>query len=179
MVADAQLAAGAAQGAVVAFMNPGGVRADIIPGAGGNVTYNQLFTTQPFGNVMTTLTLTGAQIDQLLEQQWSDPTRQDPAVSQGFSYSWSQSAPAGSKVDIGSIKINGIAIDPQQSYRVQVNNFIAGGGDGFTVLTQGSNRVGGKVDVDVLESYFASASPVAVPALNRITRSPDVCSGAA
>lgn len=173
VVADAQLAAGAAQGAVVAFMNPGGVRADIIPGAGGNVTYNQLFTTQPFGNVMTTLTLTGAQIDQLLEQQWSDPTRAKILqVSQGFSYSWSQSAPAGSKVDIGSIKINGIAIDPQQSYRVQVNNFIAGGGDGFTVLTQGSNRVGGKVDVDVLESYFASASPVAVPALNRITRLP-------
>ncbi|AXT48740.1 bifunctional metallophosphatase/5'-nucleotidase [Chromobacterium rhizoryzae] len=173
VVADAQLAAGAAQGAVVAFMNPGGVRADIIPGAGGNVTYNQLFTTQPFGNVMTTLTLTGAQIDQLLEQQWSDPSKvKILQVSKGFSYSWSQAAPAGNKVDIASIKINGIAIDPSASYRVQVNNFIAGGGDGFTVLTQGGNRVGGGVDVDVLESYFAGASPVAVPALNRITRLP-------
>lgn len=173
VVADAQLAAGAAQGAVVAFMNPGGVRADIIPGAGGNVTYNQLFTTQPFGNVMTTLTLTGAQIDQLLEQQWSDPSKvKILQVSKGFSYSWSQAAPVGNKVDIASIKINGIAIDPLASYRVQVNNFIAGGGDGFTVLTQGGNRVGGGVDVDVLESYFVGASPVAVPALNRITRLP-------
>ncbi|XLM19784.1 5'-nucleotidase C-terminal domain-containing protein, partial [Chromobacterium piscinae] len=122
------------QGAVVAFMNPGGIRADLVPAADGSVSYKQIYTVQPFGNTMLTMKLTGEQIDRLLEQQWSDPAqRKMLQVSSGFSYSWSKSAPVGSKVDIGSITINGVPIDPKASYTVQVNNFIGGGGDGFTV----------------------------------------------
>ncbi|WP_239690939.1 bifunctional metallophosphatase/5'-nucleotidase [Chromobacterium sphagni] len=173
VIADSQLAAGREQGAVAAFMNPGGIRADIAPAAGGGVSYQQIYTVQPFGNTMMTMTLTGQQIDQLLEQQWSNPTQPKILqVSAGFSYEWSQSAPAGNKVDISSIKINGVAIDPQAAYRVQVNNFIAGGGDGFTVLTKGGNRVGGVVDVNALEDYFQTRPMVAVPQLNRIIQRP-------
>ncbi|KUM03251.1 5'-nucleotidase C-terminal domain-containing protein [Chromobacterium subtsugae] len=173
VVADAQLAAGQAQGALAAFMNPGGVRADILSGGDGSVSYKQLYTVQPFGNTMMTMDLTGQQIDQLLEQQWSNPAQPKMLqVSAGFSYAWSQSAPAGSKVDIASIRINGLAVDPRQVYRVQVNNFIAGGGDGFTVLTQGANRVGGGVDVDVLVDYFQARARVDAPPLNRIVQLP-------
>ncbi|AUH50401.1 bifunctional metallophosphatase/5'-nucleotidase [Chromobacterium sp. ATCC 53434] len=173
VIADAQLLAGAGQHAVAAFMNPGGIRADLAPDASGNVNYKQVYTVQPFGNTMMTMDLTGAQIDQLLEQQWSASAQPKMLqVSAGFSYSWSASAPVGSKVDIASIRINGVQVDPAASYRVQVNNFLAGGGDGFTVLTRGVNRVGGDVDTDVLVQYFSQRSPVAVPTLNRIVNLP-------
>lgn len=165
VIADAQLAATADPafgGAVVAFMNPGGIRADLTyPQSGtegdGKVTYGKAFTVQPFGNSLVTMTLTGEQIDLLLEQQFNNPASGQNRilqVSKGFTYSWSASAPVGSKVDIASIKIDGKPIDPKGTYRVTVNSFLADGGDNFAVLTQGTNRLGGAQDVDALEAYF-------------------------
>ena len=184
VIADAQLAATAPAGfgeAVVAFMNPGGIRADLTyasspAGEGdGNVTYGEMFTVQPFGNNLVTLTLTGAQIDTLLEQQFDNPTVGQTRilqVSAGFTYSWTASAPTGSKVDIASIMINGVPIDPSATYRVTVNSFLADGGDNFSVLPQGTDRLGGAVDTDAFEAYFQAHSPVAPGPQNRITRLP-------
>ena len=170
VIADAQLAATSPPlfgGAVVAFMNPGGIRTDI---AAGDVTYGELFAVQPFSNVMTVLTCTGAQIDALLEQQFA--TGNILQVPDGFTYSWSASAPVGSKVDIASIKIDGVAISPLTNYRVAMNNFLATGGDGFSVFTQCTNPLGGEIDLDVLVTYFEANSPVAPGPQNRITRIP-------
>jgi 5'-nucleotidase len=181
VIADAQLEntkPASEGGALVAFMNPGGIRADLvynqISGSEqpGEVTYGEMFTVQPFGNNLVTLDLTGAQIDTLLEQQFDNPAvgqNRILQVSNGFSYTWSQSAPTGSKVDIASITINGAAIDPNATYRVTVNSFLADGGDNFSVLKQGTNRLGGAVDTDALEAYFKSFSPVAPGPQNRIT----------
>ncbi|HSO13251.1 MAG TPA: bifunctional metallophosphatase/5'-nucleotidase [Anaerolineales bacterium] len=179
VIADAQLAATADPafgGAVVAFMNPGGIRADLTyasstAGEGnGNVTYGEAFTVQPFGNSLVTMTLTGAQIDTLLETQWV--VNRVLQVSNGFTYKWSLSAPVGSKVDIASIMINGMPIDPNGSYRVTVNSFLADGGDNFLVLKNGTDRLGGEVDTDALEKYFAANSPVAPGPQNRIVQIP-------
>ena len=184
VIADAQLDATDDPGfgdAVAAFMNPGGIRADLTyagssAGEGdGNVTYGEMFTVQPFGNSLVTLTLTGTQIDTLLEQQFDNPSpgsNRILQVSDGFTYTWSQSAPTGSKVNISSISINGVPIDPSASYRVTVNSFLADGGDGFSVLLQGTNRLGGAVDTDALEAYFAASSPVSPGPQNRITAAP-------
>ena len=172
VIADAQLAATAPAGfgeAVAAFMNPGGIRAELtyagsVAGEGdGNVTYGEAFTVQPFGNSLVTMTLSGAQIDQLLEQQFDNPTAGQNRilqVSNGFSYSWSASAATGSKVDPSSIRLNGVPVDPNGAYRITVNSFLAEGGDNFTVLTQGTNRLGGAVDLDALVDYFGANSPV-------------------
>ena len=180
VIADAQLQATAPAGfgdAVAAFMNPGGIRADFTyagsaAGEGdGNVTYGESFTVQPFGNSLVTLTLTGAQIDTLLEQQFvgcGQTANRILQVSAGFEYAWSASGPACNKVDPQSIRINGIMVMPGASYRVTVNSFLADGGDNFAVLTQGTNRLGGAVDTDALESYFASSSPLAPGPRNRI-----------
>jgi 5'-nucleotidase len=175
VIADAQLAATAPAGfgeAVVAFMNPGGIRADLTyPPSGseqpGEVTYGESFTVQPFGNSLVTMTLTGAQIETLLEQQFllDDRILQ---VSNGFTYEWSASAAEGDKVDPGTIKINGVTVDPNGSYRVTVNSFLADGGDRFPVLVAGTNRLGGAVDTDALEAYFVANSPVAPGPQNRI-----------
>jgi len=179
VIADAQLEATNDPGfgeAVVAFMNPGGIRADLTyagspAGEGdGNVTYGEMFTVQPFGNSLVTMTLTGTQIDTLLETQWV--VNRVLQVSNGFTYQWSISAPVGSKVDIASIMINGVPVDPNGSYRVTVNSFLADGGDGFAVLVQGTNRLGGDVDTDALEKYFVANSPVAPGPQNRITQIP-------
>lgn len=185
VIADAQLEATNDPGfgeAVVAFMNPGGIRADLTyasstAGEGdGNVTYGEMFTVQPFGNSMVTMTLTGAQIETLLEQQFNGCGIQNSnrilQVSNGFTYSWSSSAPACSKVDPATIKINGVTVDPAAAYRVTVNSFLADGGDNFTVLKDGTDRLGGEVDTDAFEKYFAANSPVAPGPQNRITWTP-------
>jgi 5'-nucleotidase len=183
VIADAQLYATAPAGlgnAVVAFMNPGGIRADFTyasSGAGegdGNVTYGEAFTVQPFGNSLVTMTLTGAQIEQLLEQQFMGCPNNQPfnrvlQVSAGLEYAWNAAGPACDKVDPQTIRVDGLAIDLTAGYRVTVNSFLADGGDNFTVLTQGTNRLGGAVDTDALEDYFAAFSPVAPGPRNRIT----------
>ena len=183
VIADSQLAATADPafgGAVVAFMNPGGIRADLTYAASGsegdgNVTYGEAFTVQPFGNSLVTMTLTGTQIDALLEQQATaggDGLGRTLQISHTLTYTWNASAPNGSKVDIASIMINGVPIDPSASYRVTVNSFLADGGDGFAVLLQGTDRLGGEVDLDALVTYFENNSPVAPGPQNRITLIP-------
>ncbi|MPZ52713.1 MAG: bifunctional metallophosphatase/5'-nucleotidase [Acidimicrobiia bacterium] len=181
LIADSQLAATASSStgeAVVAFMNNGGVRTDegfLFAASGsegdGSVTYAEAFTVQPFGNSLVTMTLTGAQIDELLEQQFpgNDPAEWEILhVSEGFSYTWDGSGASGDKVDPTSIMINGTPIDLGAEYRVTVNNFLAGGGDGFTILPEGTDQLGGDVDVDAMVDYFAANSPVSPPALDRI-----------
>jgi 5'-nucleotidase len=174
VIADSQLLAttpAALGGAVIAFMNPGGIRADL---DAGTTTYNEIFTVQPFGNSLVTMTLTGAQIEQVLEQQWQSNaalTTNILQVSNGFTYTYDFSKPIGSRVEIGDIKLNGVALSPVQSYRVTVNNFLATGGDGFAALTGGTNLLGGDVDLDALEKYFiANPGGVAPGPQNRITR---------
>jgi 5'-nucleotidase len=186
VIADGQLDATDDPGfgdAVVAFMNPGGIRADLIYSQisggeqPGEVTYGEMFTVQPFGNSLVTMTLTGAQIETLLEQQFTGCVPGTTAnrilqVSNGFTYSWSLSAPACSKVDPATIKINGVTVDPNASYRVTVNSFLADGGDSFPILVQGTDRLGGAVDTDAFEAYFAANSPVPPGPQNRITQVP-------
>ena len=181
VIADAQLDATNDPGfgdAVVAFMNPGGIRADLTfasspAGEGdGNVTYGEMFTVQPFGNSMVTMTLTGAQIERLLEEQFPGctlATARVLQVSAGFTYTWKTSGGVCDKVDPATIMLNGVVIDPAASYRVTVNSFLADGGDSFPILTQGTNRLGGEVDTDAFEKYFAANSPVAPGPQNRIT----------
>lgn len=178
LIADAQLDRTAANGAQIAFMNSGGVRADLLyagsaAGEGdGNVTYGEAFAVQPFGNLLVTLTLTGAQIDTVLEQQFNS-ARSRPilinGVSRGFTYSYSAGAPQGSKIDPATIKLNGVTIDPAASYRVTVNNFLADGGDGFLELKNGTNRVGGGVDLDEFVAWLGTHPATAPPSPTRIT----------
>ena len=180
VIADAQLAATAPAGfgdAVVAFMNPGGIRDDLDFLSGGveadaEVTFGEAFSVQPFGNSLVTMTLTGQQIDDLLEQQFDNPTpgaMRVLQVSAGFTYEWSAAAAVGAKVDPATIVIGGMAIDLGASYRVTVNSFLADGGDNFSVLTAGTDRLGGEVDLDALVAYFAANSPVPPGPQDRIT----------
>ncbi|WP_425148204.1 bifunctional metallophosphatase/5'-nucleotidase [Deinococcus sp.] len=180
LIADSQLAAtkGPDSGAaVIALMNPGGIRADLPDSTAikpdNSITYGDAFTVQPFGNTLTTVTLTGAQLKALLEQQFDNPSagaNRILKVSAGFKYTWTASAPAGSKVS--DLSLNGTPIDPAGKYRVTENSFLADGGDGFTVFKDGTDRLvqPNLVDVDAFQAYLKANAPVAVPALNRITK---------
>ncbi|TXD36458.1 bifunctional metallophosphatase/5'-nucleotidase [Lujinxingia vulgaris] len=172
LIADAQLAATAGAdigGAQVAFMNPGGIRSSLEPNAEGNLTFADLHTCQPFGNTLVTMTLTGQQIHTLLEQQWINPDRTHMlGVSEGFSYTWNADAPTGERVDPTSMALNGEVIDLQANYRVTVNNFLSTGGDGFAVLTEGTERVVGPIDLDALVTYVEENSPLSAPEDERV-----------
>jgi 5'-nucleotidase len=185
VIADSQLEAtkpanlGAAQ---VAFMNPGGVRADLIANfqaggeAAGEVTYGEAFTVQPFGNSLVTKTMTGAQIRTLLEQQFvgcgSQTVKRILQISAGLNYR--QNAAASACADhIGVITVAGVVLNQTDSVRVTMNNFLATGGDGFTTFNEGTNALGGAQDIDAFTDYLASnASGIAPPALNRISPIP-------
>ena len=177
LIADAQLATTlrAADGAAgFSFMNSGGIRSNLLFRANGNerhgeVTFAEVFAVHPFGNRLVTMTLTGAQVRTLLEQQWVDRQGRNILMpSEGFSYTWSGSAPVGSRVDPASIRINGVVLDASRRYRVTVNSFLADGGDGFPLLREGTDRVEGVVDVDALKDYLGSHSPITPVELNRI-----------
>jgi 5'-nucleotidase len=175
LIADAQLAATSVSNkgsAAIAFMNPGGVRADFVCANGPcPVTFGEAFTVQPFANSLVVMTLTGQQIKDLLEQQWTGANAARPRILQpstGLTYSWDNNAAAGSKVS--SMQLNGATINLTANYRVTVNSFLADGGDGFTTLISGSNRLGGAQDIDALIAYF-TANPAYSPVTTaRITR---------
>lgn len=207
LIADAQLAATAGGGrgdAVIAFINPGGVRHPgfIHPSGAaaegdGQVTYGEAFAVQPFGNALVTLTLTGRDLKRVLEQQFAGchgQTRQRTLVpSRGFRYGWSAGAacdarvrdvrlldPEGAVVD-RIVDTDGVVLNPARTYRVTVNDFLAGGGDGFTAFQDGTDRLVGPRDIDALTAFLArhlrpqrAAYDPAAPSLlkPRVTRLP-------
>ena len=180
LIADSQLAATAPAtfgAATIAFMNAGGVRASFnfagsTAGEGdGNVTYGEAFTVQPFGNSLVTMTLTAQDLKNLLEQQFAgcrgQGTQRLLIPSMGFKYQWDAAKACDARIsDLRLVNANGAVIDqivdatgavltPAKTYRVTVNSFLATGGDGFTTLNNGTDRLGGAQDVDALTAYLA------------------------
>jgi 5'-nucleotidase len=183
VIADAQLEYTQPAAGQLAFMNPGGIRADLTyasspAGEGdGNVTFGEAFNVQPFNNLVVTQDMTGVQIKAVLEQQWAactPPGRSGNAtvilqVSAGFTYSYDSTLACGSR--ISNMKLNGVPIDPVANYKVTMNNFLADGGDSFPAFTAGSNRVyAPNFDVDALAAYLGAHAPVTPGPQNRITK---------
>jgi len=169
LIADAQLAAGQSAGAQIAFINSGGVRTDLTPGAGGTVTFGDIFAMQPFGNNLVVKSLTGTQLKALLEQQFSSGrnSAERPNLllpSRGFNFSYDLSRPAEQRIVRASLY--GKPIDPAARYRIVVNNFLASGGDNFNVLASGTDAVDAGSDVDALEAHLRGGA--SVPATDRV-----------
>ncbi|MER8041823.1 bifunctional metallophosphatase/5'-nucleotidase [Streptomyces sp. NPDC094032] len=184
LIADAQLqglSPADKGGAQLAFMNPGGIRSDLVykaSGAEGDgvVTYGESFTVQPFTNMMNVVDLSGANVIAALKQQVSGSNLNSVKIlqiSKGLTYTLDMTKTGADRVVDGSIKLNGEAIDPSKTYRVAMNEFLAGGGDGFPALATGTNKLVGASDLDVFNAYLAANSsataPLAVPAADRIT----------
>ena len=180
VIADAMLEATSPTdfgGAVAAFMNSGGVRAGLffnqISGGElpGQVTYGEAFTVQPFGNTLVVKTCTGQQIYDVLNQQFNNPAVGSNRImlpSGNVHYQWTTAG--GPHVVDGSVTFGGTPISKTTSYRVAMNNFMADGGDGYTVFRSCTDPLGGEVDLDAFARYLGAHQPVAPPPLNRIER---------
>lgn len=179
LVADAQLYATSAIGAQIAFMNPGGVRSDLLfasspEGEGdGVVTFGEAFTFQPFGNTLRTFPMTGEQIITALQQQCQPPGDRPflhLGVSEGFTYDLSKTIVDGNceGVSVTNVELNGVPLDPAASYMVTVNNFLAGGGDNFGAFKVGASSPDGVNDLEALNDYLDANSPVAPPSTDRV-----------
>ncbi|GLW96448.1 bifunctional metallophosphatase/5'-nucleotidase [Microtetraspora sp. NBRC 16547] len=183
VIADAQLAAAKKDGgnADIALMNPGGVRALLTyPSSPANegdgvVTYGEAFAVQPFNNLLQAVTLTGAQLKTVLEQQFTGGPNNQAFTkilqpSSNLTYSYNSGAPWGSK--ISDLKIGGVPVTDGQSVRVAANNFLVSGGDAFAEFTKGTDlwTWDGGFDVDAFTAYLTASSPLAPPALTRITK---------
>jgi 5'-nucleotidase len=183
LIADAQLAYAKSLDpeADIAVMNPGGIRAPLTYAASGSegdgvVTYGEAYTVQPFSNTVNLVDLTGAQVITALQQQVSGANDAAPKIlqiSSGLTYTLDLTKTGAARVVADSVKLNGTAIDPAASYRVAMNSFLAGGGDGFAELGKGTNVLVGGDDLAAFEAYLTANSsattPYAVPAANRIT----------
>ncbi|MFC8274696.1 bifunctional metallophosphatase/5'-nucleotidase [Streptomyces sp. NPDC057271] len=184
LIADAQLEGMAPAdkgGAQLALMNPGGVRAPLVHKASGAegdgvVTYGEAYTVQPFTNMMTAVDLTGAQLITALQQQVSGPNQAAPKilqVSKGFTYTLDMTKTGADRIVTSSVKLNGEAIDPSKTYRVAMNEFLAGGSDGFAVLKEHKNKLVGASDLDLFTAYLgahsSASAPLTPPATGRIT----------
>ncbi|MES1204997.1 MAG: bifunctional metallophosphatase/5'-nucleotidase [Pseudomonadota bacterium] len=162
LIADAQRAAMETD---VAFMNPGGIRAGL---NAGDITWGELFVVQPFGNNLVRMNLTGAQIRQVLEQQWlGQPFPRIMKVS-GLTYTWDPARPIGSRVV--EVRQSGVPISPSATYSVTCNNFMSTGGDNFTTFVAGTDKVGGPIDLDALVDYVEAHTPVAAVTDGRIAQ---------
>jgi hypothetical protein len=160
--------------AQIAFMNPGGLRADMVGGITGEtsypktLTYKQAANVQPFANTLVNMDLTGAQIKATLEQQWQPAGASRPflrlGTSKGFTFSYDPSKPQGSRIT--GMWLDGVAIQPGTTYSVTVNSFLASGGDNFTTLAGGTNKQDtGKTDLQGMVDFmaeFASSAPLPV-----------------
>jgi len=176
LIADAQLAdptvVTGGQTPVIAFMNPGGIRADLTYNNSpygepvGDVTYEEAFTVQPFNNYLVSLTMTGSQIKTLLTQQWSGVNAALPKilqVSKGFAYTYTGTT-------LGSVTLNGSPLVDGQSYRIVTNNFLSDGGDGFPIFTQATGKYFGGLDIKAFADYLKAESPYTPAPLTRITK---------
>jgi len=152
-------------------MNPGGIRADL---SRGEVRYERVFAVHPFENRLVTITLTGAQLHDLLEAQWrkgeGGESRKILQISGGSSYTWHADRPIGDRVDPEEVVIGGNKLDLSESYRLTVNNFLASGGDGFAVLREGTDAVDHGTDAEALDAYLSANSPASPSAAGRIRR---------
>lgn len=156
--------------AQIAFMNPGGVRDDLLFRTDGTVTYEDVAKTQPFANNITTVTLTGAQIKSVLEEQWQPDGASRPklhlGVSDGFHYTYTVDAPRGEH--IVEMTLDGKPIVATDSYTVAANSFLSLGGDNFTTFASGTDRVDtGQVDLAASIAYFAAHDVVDPASLGR------------
>ncbi|CAA9339240.1 MAG: 5'-nucleotidase [uncultured Nocardioidaceae bacterium] len=181
LIADAQradeslLAGGPAP--EVAFMNPGGIRADLLAQEDGDVTYGSAFSTQPFNNYDVAMDLTGTQILALLEEQWSGVNSvAAPKILQvsGLTYTYDSSQPSGSRVVRDTVEVNGEPLEEGRTYRVTANSFLSDGGDGFSVFAEGTDKYFGGLDIDALAAYLAKPenTPYTPVETNRITVQP-------
>jgi 5'-nucleotidase len=183
LIADSQQASAAAAGtgSVAAFMNPGGVRGPDGGFPAGSITYAQAFTIQPFGNTLVTMKLTGAQLAEMLKEQWCGATSArvlQPSASVHYTYDKAAAtAIIGKPCDtvaspVTGFTINGVPVDPTATYPITVNNFLAGGGDAFAVLKAGTDRIGGALDLDALVAYLkptVTGAPLPPVLYGRIT----------
>jgi 5'-nucleotidase len=198
MIADAQLWGTLPNGAQIAFMNPGGIRSDLIYAKSGTeavdgiVTYAESFTFQPFSNILMTIPMTGDQIERVLRQQCQPIGVSRPflhlGVSVGLTYDLAKTiepldldnnptTPAVNSctsITITNLQLNGVPIDTSATYYVTVNNFLADGGDNFTVFREvdPALRIGGGIDLDELNNYLAAEGPIDPPGTNRVNELP-------
>lgn len=169
LIADAQLEAMAPAdkgGAELALMNPGGIRSDLAYAASGSegdgvVTYGEAFTVQPFTNMLTAVGLTGEQLLTALRQQVSGSNEASPKIlqiSEGFTYTLDLTRSGADRIVTDSVRLNGEPIDPQRTYRVAMNEFLAGGGDGFAVFKEATDKYVGNSDLDAFTAYLGAHS---------------------
>jgi 5'-nucleotidase len=172
LVADSMLEATsdpAAGGAVIALINPGGIRENLVHpsessgGAPSPITYADAFSVLPFGNLLVVKTLSGDALRRLLEQQFDNPrpgSRAILQVSKGFTYSYDLSRPGGRRVDPATMAINGRPVEPRAHYRIAMPDFLGAGGDRFTVAAHGTDALTLGSDLDALISFIGAHSPI-------------------
>lgn len=170
LIADAMRAA---TGADVALMNGGGIRADRTYDAGAKLTRRDILTELPFGNVTVVTELPGSQLLLALENAVSQVEKGAGRFAQvsGLTFSYDPSAEAGARVS--EVMVGDTALNPDALYKVAVNDYILGGGDGYGALGGGrvlTNIGGGNLVANDVMGYVEKHRKVKPAVEGRIRR---------
>lgn len=169
LIADGQLGGTRKAGAQISFSNPFGIRTSLIPAADGTVTFGQIYAVQPFSNELVTMTLTGAQVRAVIEEGLDDQgPKQMLSPSVGTLVRYDMTRPSGSRVV--SLTLNGKPVVGTANYRVSVVNFLAEGGDGYSIFTKGTQRTNGGLDIEAFEDWIKAVSVRQMPQENRTVK---------
>ena len=167
LIADSQLAATRPAGAQIALMNPFGVRASLVPASDGTVKFGEIYAVEPFGNTLITQSLTGAELKAVLEQGFDANGPVQPLIpSAGFAYRYDLARPVGERIT--ALTLDGQPLDLAANYRVTANNFLAQGGDSFSLFAKQRDGVIGVIDLDALQAWLEAVPLRAVPSEERV-----------
>ncbi|MGV9778904.1 bifunctional metallophosphatase/5'-nucleotidase, partial [Streptosporangium sp. NPDC003464] len=140
----------------------------------GTVLFGEAWAAFGYANPVLTVSVTGAQLDQALEQQWqaqpNGSTRFAPlAVSGNVRYSYDATRPIGERVNPADVLINGRPLQTDRTYRLAALAYTLLGADGYTAFTGYTDAVRGSRDYEAFRTYLAGHETVTPPALDRAT----------
>ncbi|MGC6767023.1 bifunctional metallophosphatase/5'-nucleotidase [Enterococcus sp. LJL51] len=165
LITDGQVAMAKAQGIDVDFAmtNNGGIRADLIVGENGEITWGSAQAVQPFGNIMQIVEMTGAQIEQVLNEQYDQEEKYFLQIS-GLFYTYEKTADAAQPFKVKTmVDAKGNELKSEQTYRVVINDFLLGGGDGFAGFTQAKLVDAMQPDTETFIGYIEMKEAVGEP----------------
>ena len=165
LITDGQIAMAKANGINVDFAmtNNGGIRADLAVGANGEITWGAAQAVQPFGNIMQIVEMTGSQIEQVLNEQYDEEEKYFLQIA-GLSYTFVKTDDANQPYKVWQmVKSDGTAIEADQTYRVVINDFLFGGGDGFSGFTKAKLVDAMQPDTETFIGYIESKEAAGEP----------------
>ncbi|AQW20629.1 bifunctional metallophosphatase/5'-nucleotidase [Lentilactobacillus curieae] len=150
----------------IAITSNDSIRSGMETSENGDVTLGTLYNMQPYGNSQPIVEMTGKQIVELLNEQYTKSQLYFLQIS-GLTYHFKATNSGSQIATVSDVKVNNQPISPDGKYRVLTNDYLSTGGDAYKAFTKGTIVDNAGQDIDLLTAYMQENSPIPVPQLDR------------